>query len=154
MLLSSLSKILSLVFVVCLFYLTDNLSVCFSHLSVYLPVYIFYLTVYLSVCLFYLSVYLPVFIFHLSVYFTCLFICLSTYFTCQFILLVCLSVCLFVSIKRQNCWTIRVKFFCSNSHDPWNGLWLLESKKCCPTFFWNFQVKQKFPQTFVFMGGG
>ena len=40
-----------------------------------------------------------------------------------------LSVCLFVSNKRQNSWTNQAQILFGTSHDPWEGLWMINISK-------------------------
>ena len=46
-----------------------------------------------------------------------------------YIYLRCLSVCLFVSKKRQNGWTDRAQILCGISHDPREGLRMIQISK-------------------------
>ena len=53
-----------------------------------------------------------------------------------YIYFACLSVCPFVSNKRQNGGTDRAKILCGTSHDPREGLWMLEITKFVHKSFW------------------
>jgi len=62
----------------------------------------------------------------------------------------CLGVCLFVSLlvcnKRQTSWTDWAQFFYGTSHDPREGLWIIQFfKNLLPTKFdfWKFWNPQK-----------
>ena len=77
--------------------------------------------------------------------FICLYICLESIY--KFGLSVCLSVCPFVSNKRQNGWTDRPHIFCGTSHDPREGLWMIEFSKIClhqNSVFENFENPRNF----------